>query len=293
MLGGAMLSPESTVPGIVVFTNRVLGIGLMAVVVLMIYSAALLNTDINAEREKAEKASAAKSRFLGYISHDLRTPLNAIIARMDVIRAGVSEGRVLRDLEYVEGHAGLLNAFIHELLDYARNETQRNEIQPVPILETIKEVTALFQPLVPEGVTLETAIDPNLEFPTDPRVLQHILLNLISNALKFTKFGSVTVYAGSRPSGLHISVEDTGTGVSESLLRQMFEPGITTDGDGLGLGLALTRHFVASLGGTISATSEGPESGLTVDIHLPRIHGAFASVTVTERTGMARAPANP
>lgn len=269
MLGGAMMSPESSVPVAVVFANRSLGIALMAVVALLLYTGGRMNEALRLAHQRAEEASEAKTRFLGYVSHDMRTPLNAIIARLDVIKADAQTAHVLRDLNYIESHASFLSAFIHELLDYANGNENEIEIAPVSLREVFDSIAALFQPLIPEGVSLDISVSSELEFPTDKRRLQHILLNLIANSVKFTQFGSISVYAAESPAGLHLTIDDTGSGVSQAMLEKMFEHGITGDPDGLGLGLAMTKYFVRFLGGYVSAFSDGPGAGLSVEILIP------------------------
>jgi PAS domain S-box-containing protein len=231
-----------------------------------------------------EQASAMKSQFLANVSHELRTPLNAIIGYTHLMLEGVS-GEISsgqRDkLTRVDSNARHLLAIINDLLDITRIESGKMPIQVerVVLSELIDEVMTEVEPLI-AGTRLAVSrmLAPEVpEIRTDRQKVKQIVLNLLSNALKFTPQGSVSIVIGyDHPQEeISVAVADTGIGISEENQRTIFEAFGQTDGSyakrhgGTGLGLSICRRLATILGGRITLESRLGE-GSTFQLFLPR-----------------------
>jgi signal transduction histidine kinase len=231
-----------------------------------------------------EQASAMKSQFLANVSHELRTPLNAIIGYTHLMLEGVS-GEITsgqRDkLNRVDSNARHLLAIINDLLDITRIESGKMPIQVerVVLPELIDEVMAEVDPLI-AGTSLDVTrkLAPRVpEIRTDRQKVKQIILNLLSNALKFTPHGSVAISIDfdTEQEEISVAVADTGIGISEENQRTIFEAFGQTDGSyvkrhgGTGLGLSICRRLATILGGRIILQSRLGE-GSTFQLFLPR-----------------------
>ena len=230
-------------------------------------------------RAEAEQANAAKSTFLANMSHELRTPLNAIIGFTRIVQRkaqGVLPEKQVDNLGKVLSSAEHLLGLINTVLDIAKIEAGRMDVtygrfQIGPLIEATVTTT---QPLLKPGVRLKKHYDPDLPMlHSDQDKLKQILLNLLSNAAKFTHEGSVTVNARQDGEMLVIDVTDTGIGISEEALGRVFEEFQQADSSttrqygGTGLGLPISRHLAQVLGGDLTAVSEaGAGSTFTVTI---------------------------
>lgn len=227
-------------------------------------------TDLITARNRAEEASRAKTQFLANMSHELRTPLNAIIGYSELLsEIAVEEGRdeEVDDLSRITGAARHLLTLINGLLDLARLEN--GSIQPhVAAFDPqamIDEVAGLTRGLVQAGGN-ELAVEGSAvsRFVSDEMKLRQILINLLSNAAKFTENGRVTLYYRVSASEAHFEVHDTGIGIPEDSREAIFDRFTQVDyGDagrhgGAGLGLSICRGFCQQLGGHIEAA---PRSG--------------------------------
>jgi len=231
-----------------------------------------------------EQASALKSQFLANVSHELRTPLNAIIGYTHLMLEGVSGDLTTgqRDkLNRVDSNARHLLAIINDLLDITRIESGKMPIQVERVLlaELIDEVMAEVEPLIARTkLAVTRALAPHVpEIRTDRQKVKQIVLNLLSNALKFTPQGSVAIAIDADASleEIAVAVADTGIGISEDNQRTIFEAFGQTDGSyakrhgGTGLGLSICRRLATILGGRISLQSR-PGEGSTFTLYLPR-----------------------
>ena len=244
----------------------------------------LAHRETGEARDRAEAASDAKSRFLAHISHELRTPLNAILGFSEVIRDGLLGDDRKRDREYatlIHQSGRHLLQIINEILDLSRIESGRMTLEPTQLdLRSLFEAAELLtrEDFNERGVRLEFAIPkrcPSLY--ADDRAAKQMLVNLLSNAAKFSPTGTVVRLGASRRTdgGLEIDVTDQGSGIPDSLLPRIFEPfsqaqGMTTsDGHGTGLGLPLVRSLIELHGGEIHIDSREGEGTRVILSFLP------------------------
>ena len=232
-------------------------------------------------RDAAEAANRAKDQFLANISHEIRTPLNGVLGVADVLShttLTVSQ----RDLVGVIRASGdLLNSLLGDLLDLAKVEAGAAELRPEParLADLAESVRALYAPRAEEkGVTLcvELSGGAGGRVLCDPTRIRQVLGNLVSNAVKFTDAGEVTI--GLTRTGDHVTFEvrDTGVGFDEALKATLFtrfqqaDESSTRRHGGAGLGLAICRQYVALMGGDLDCVSaEGQGSTFAFTLKLP------------------------
>ena len=234
-------------------------------------------------RGEAEEANRAKSRFLAVMSHELRTPLNAIGGYAELIELEIhgaitqAQREALQRIQRSERH---LLGLIESVLSFARIEagTVRFDIQKVSTSELVISAEALVDPqLRSRGLDVELVdCDEPRWVAADPEKARQILLNLLSNAMKFTpKGGRLTISCASRDDFVEISVADTGIGIPADKLESIFEPFVQVDTrltraqDGVGLGLAISRDLARKMGGDLGVTSTEGE-GANFTLRLPR-----------------------
>lgn len=235
---------------------------------------ALRNAKLELEKAKAERADQLKSRFLANMSHEIRTPMNAILGFADLLEDMVPAGRQHDYVEAIRTSGHSLLELINDILDLSRIEAGKLTLvpQPVDIREIVEALrVVLQQQAVTKGLQLTCTTDPEVPqtLLIDGLRLRQILLNLTTNAVKFTSLGSVTVEVfGSleRKDGPHfhlqIRVSDTGVGIAPEHMARIFEPfeqaqpGEATARQGTGLGLNITQKLVELMGGTIDAASK-------------------------------------
>ncbi len=234
-------------------------------------------------REEAEAASRAKGEFLAIMSHELRTPLNAIGGYAELMEMGLrgpitEEQRA--DLARIQQSQKHLLGLINQVLNYTRVETGtvRYDLTDVPVAEALAAAEALVVPQVrAKGLAYAFGTcDPALAVRADRDKLQQILLNLLTNAIKFTHpGGEITVACAAKDRAVAVSVTDTGVGIPVEKLAMIFDPFVQVDSrltraqDGIGLGLAISRDLARGMGGELTARSvEG--AGSTFTLVLPR-----------------------
>ena len=233
-----------------------------------------------AAEEAALQASRAKSRFLANMSHELRTPLNAIMGYTELVQdelADLDRPDLAEDLDRVREGATRLLQMIDDVLDLSRVESGHLAVR-VEEVELSKVVSDIFRLLEPAraraGVALLQRLEPQIVLQTDPIRLAQILTNLLSNALKFTEHGSVTVRASNCGRDVLIEVIDTGIGIPAEAIGRLFQPFVQIDDaptrrrGGTGLGLLLARDLAERLGGSLTASSER-DRGSTFTLRLP------------------------
>ena len=239
--------------------------------------------------KEAQEANRAKSQFLAAMSHDLRTPLNAIGGYAQLIELGV-RGPVTEeqraDLARIQRSKNLLDRLVSEVLDYAKLGAGRLELRiaPIDVAQLLASVVDMIRPqLAEKGLVLAPLeVPPGVAVAGDMDKTQQILLNLLSNALKFTPPGgvlSIQVMGDERV--VAIAVSDTGIGVPPDQLDRIFEPFVQAKGaihaadQGVGLGLAISRQFARAMNGELTVASASGK-GSTFTLKLPRARRASA-----------------
>jgi signal transduction histidine kinase len=233
-----------------------------------------------AARAEAEDANRLKDEFLANVSHELRTPLSAILGWAAMLRTSkFDQAAVDRALETIERNARAQAQIVEDLLDVSRIITGRLRLdcQPVDPRALVGVAVDSVRPAAEaKGIRIDSRLDFVSPFVCDPARLQQVMWNLLSNAVKFTPAGGgVSVSLRRLDSRMVIDVSDTGQGVSAELLPFIFDRFRQADGSttrrhgGLGLGLAIVRHFVELHGGTVRAESQGVGRGTTFTVELP------------------------
>jgi len=230
-----------------------------------------------------EQASALKSQFLANMSHELRTPLNAMLGYTSMLLqgvAGVVEPPVKRRLGRIESNGRHLLTIINEILDISRIEAGRMPLQlsTFSVPDLVSEVKAELEPIIMRSKLVVTLDLPKDLTPisSDRQKVKQILLNLLSNALKFTHDGCVTIAAGhnSKERTVTLSVTDTGIGIAHADQHKIFEDFRQLDNSptraygGTGLGLSICRRLAQMLDGRISVESQVGK-GSTFTLALP------------------------
>jgi cell cycle sensor histidine kinase DivJ len=234
-------------------------------------------------RDRAEDASRAKSRFLANMSHELRTPLNAIIGFSEVMThemfGPVGSARYLEYARLINESGSHLLELINSVLDMSKIEANRFQlVQEVFDLDDATDQAIRFVKFQAErqGVVVQKDICPeSTQIYADKRAVTQILINLLSNGVKFTpKGGRVSVMAQAKEDGIEIAVSDTGVGISEEHILRVGKPfeqvenEMTRTKDGTGLGLALVRSLAQLHGGSMWIESK-LGAGTTVHVLLP------------------------
>jgi two-component system sensor histidine kinase/response regulator len=221
-------------------------------------------------KDAAEAANKAKSIFLANMSHELRTPLNAILGFSQILLGDRSVGAQHRKtLETINRSGEHLLGLINDVLDMAKIEAGRITLQETTfdlqrMLDTLRDMLRVRAEA--KGLRLLFDLPPELPpaIKTDEMKLRQVLVNLLGNAIKFTKDGGVALkvhYHATDPPRLAFEVSDTGIGMSEEEVSQLFQPFVQTSSskkvsEGTGLGLAISRQFVQLMGGDIHVHSE-------------------------------------
>ena len=223
-------------------------------------------------RQLAEEANRLKSRFLSTVSHELRTPLNLIVGLSEVLlQKGQTDEQLERDLKRIHTSAQHLDGLIRDVLDLAHNEIGELKLVCVPLdlAEVLKVVSSVGEQLAQDkGLEWQVYI-PNKLPPVwgDRTRLRQVTLNLISNAVKFTDEGQVTLRVSTRNDTITVEVSDTGLGIlpdEQSVIFHEFRQSERTSAlgyGGLGLGLAICKRLVELHRGTIGVRSSGEEGG--------------------------------
>ncbi len=242
------------------------------------------NLDIQAKSKELESSTKYKSEFLANMSHELRTPLNSILLLSRLLSENSSNNLSTDQVEYanvINSSGNGLLTLINEILDLSKIEAGKMELEytKFKVQELANELKALFNPVAKDknisfNITSQNNVALILE--TDRLRLEQILRNLISNALKFTKYGSVVLDITSNDSSINFIVKDTGIGIAKEKQETIFEAFQQADGStrrqfgGTGLGLSISRQLASLLGGEINLSSDegkGSEFILTIPLN--------------------------
>jgi len=242
--------------------------------------------DLRIEKERAEAANIAKTEFLANMSHEIRTPMNAVVGLSNLL--AMSQPLTPKQKEFVETlqlSADSLLALINDLLDISKIETRNVQLEEIPfsVMQLVQEAYEMVAPQAKKK-GLEISFDSNcpatLTFLGDPARLRQILLNLCSNAVKFTEKGRVDIHVLCEPAAqkgiedVSIIVKDTGIGINPENIDEIFKKFVQGDSSinrkygGTGLGLAITKTLSEIMGGSIDVQSE-KNKGSTFTLRLP------------------------
>jgi signal transduction histidine kinase len=253
-----------------------------------------------------ERLAKLKDAFLANTSHELRTPLNGILGLAELTLAGtvgpVGSG-VARNLGIIRTSARRLGSLVNDILDFAKVREGKLAIrtEAVSLREEVAAVVAILEPLAEDkGLRLVSEVDEALWVRADGARLQQILTNLLGNAIKFTREGSVAVRAAREGDRVVVSIADTGVGIAAKDRERIFESFEQGDGSaardqgGTGLGLAVTKELVELHGGRVSVTSEvGKGSVFSFDLEASAPAEEGARVSHVTREDAAPASGSP
>jgi signal transduction histidine kinase/CheY-like chemotaxis protein len=237
--------------------------------------------DLERASADAEQASQVKSEFLANMSHELRTPLNAIIGYSQMLAEDAEDegnSALVADLKKIEGAGNHLLALINDVLDLSKIEAGKMEvfIEPFDLAALVEDVRLMVEPLAARnGNKLVVSCPPHIgPIQSDMTKVKQALLNLLSNACKFTRDGDVGLEVSRDEARVTLRVRDSGIGMTPAQLGRLFQAFTQADSSttrkygGTGLGLVITRSFVRILGGDVTVESQ-PGVGSTFSISLP------------------------
>lgn len=235
--------------------------------------------ELNLARQEAEQLAQVKSEFLANMSHEIRTPLNGVLGLAQLGLQDASSPSAHNLFGQIVQSGRLLLGVVNDILDFSKMEAGKLQTEAIPV--NLREL--LDRTLIPirqrahdQGLAVDLNLSSDLPIciESDPLRLEQILLNLLTNAIKFTRKGGITVHAKRQDNRVLIQVADTGIGMTEEQLANLFTPFTQADNSttrrygGTGLGLTITKRLVELLGGHIQVHSQAGQ-GTTFDVSLP------------------------
>lgn len=258
------------------------------------------------EKERAEALALAKSNFLATMSHEFRTPMNAVLGLSEVLSLSELTSEQRDIVKTIHGSADGLLVLLNDILDHAKIDARRMTLEhsPVNIEELTKQVLATLRlRALEKRIALDLSVSTLPRYISgDPARIRQILVNLVSNAIKFTDAGNVSVRVDARPidqerNEIRIQVEDTGAGISEKNLERIFSPfeqGHATllgNRGGTGLGLTISRNLAELMGGSLTVRSTLGK-GSTFEFTFPADNASAPEFTFTDQVN-ENAPIQP
>lgn len=271
---------------------------LITLLVILIISDANKGQSSRAALERANRRireiMASRHKLLLSVSHDIKTPLNAILGYLELWKEGQHpEDSQLEAAQMSGKHIGSL---VNNLLEFSslQQGISKPSPQPVGLLSFCEETAGIVRPLATrKGLTFITSfeVDPGLKVSADPMRIRQIILNILSNAVKYTTAGTVTFEAGYRDGNIRISICDTGSGIGPQDMERIFKPFSRLDGnralaEGHGYGMYVVKGLVELLGGVLDIDST-PGTGTTVKIEIP---ATLTGPPAESRTDLNTAP---
>ena len=242
--------------------------------------------ELEKEKDKAEKASKAKSEFLAVMSHEIRTPLNGIVGSLNLLKETGDLSFEQQDfVNTINSSSESLLQIINDILDFSKIEAGKMTLEEIPIsfTEILNSIKCIFIPIADEKGLEFYAPDPEgiPNFLGDKGRIRQVIINLVNNAVKFTKEGAIIVTTRYKDEGrncrVSISVEDSGVGISDENLSKIFESFSQEDSSttrkfgGTGLGLSISKNLTRLMGGDLTVESTlGQGSTFTAEIILKK-----------------------
>ena len=246
--------------------------------------------ELIAARDKAEESARLKEAILNNMSHEIRTPITAILGFSEILAMEV-KGDLQEFVHYIDENGKRLLHTLNGVLDLSRIETEGVSLSPEPLdaVELVRGSVSVLAPLAArKGVAVHIEAPVALPIFSDRFALERVVSNLVSNAVKFTSEGAVTVSLAAEGDAAVLRVTDTGVGIAADFIPHLFEAfkqesgGLSRTFEGSGLGLAIVQRYVASMGGAVSVTSVKGE-GSTFTVRLPLIATSGDGVHARER----------
>jgi signal transduction histidine kinase/DNA-binding response OmpR family regulator/purine-cytosine permease-like protein len=255
----------------------------------------LTDLELQQAREKADAANIAKSRYLERISHELRTPLNSVMGYAQLLEGAEDIPLARRDsIKVMRSSSEHLTDLIEGLVDMSKIEAGRLDLHrnEVDLIGMMEQLVFMFQ-IQAKAKNLELKFTHQKRLPehvvADNKRLRQVIINLISNAIKFTQQGSVTVDLKYRNQVAYISIKDTGVGIKQEDIASITEPFVRIANSnyqtsGSGLGLAITQALIHCMGGDLSIESEfGVGSSFSLSLMLPSAREVVHQPVITEK----------
>lgn len=271
------------------------GIGILVALLVLPFYVGVLAERITEARRRADEANQAKGRFLANVSHEMRTPLNGVIAMADLLRETQLNESQQEIVETLANASQLALAQIEDVLDAAKIEAGRVQIEsrPFDLDRLLRNCIKVIAPQARyKGLSVATDVDPSVSrwFAGDPHHLRQVLLNLLANAVKFTERGEIrlsarTLNVAPDASLIRVEVADTGVGIPQDKIEKIFEAFAQADDSvtrvygGTGLGTTIARQLINLMGGRLGVESTvGSGSTFWVEIRLAHVEPQAADL---------------